>query len=59
MKKTYIKPQSDMINLFSEGSMLSASNEADKLKYTDTEIDGGDARSNGMGWDSGSWTDEE
>ena len=56
MKKTYIAPQSTVVNLFVEEALLSASKElnVDESKT----IEGSDARSAGFEWSDTSWNEE-
>ncbi len=56
MKKTYIAPQSTMVDLFVEEALLSASKviNVDESKT----IEGGDARSSGFEWSDTSWDEE-
>ncbi len=57
MKKTYIKPQTQAVNLFAEEALLTLSGgiTVDKNNTTDTQL------SNGKGWNSDIWsaTDDE
>lgn len=56
MKKIYIAPQSAVVNLFVEESLLSASKviSVDESKT----IEGSDARSLGFEWSDSSWDEE-
>lgn len=57
MKKTYIKPQTQAVNLFTEEALLTLSGglTVDKNNTTDTQL------SNGKDWSSDNWsaTDDE
>lgn len=59
MKKTYSAPSAVTINLIAEG-MMAASNES-KIKYSSDEVVDNESKilSNGKGWNSSSWTDED
>lgn len=59
MKKIYSAPSAVAINLVAEG-MMAASNES-QIKYSSDESvnNGSKILSNGKGWDSSSWTDED
>ena len=59
MKKIYSAPSAVAINLVAEG-MMAASNE-NKIKYSSDESVNNESQilSNGKGWDSSSWTDDE
>mgnify|MGYP006956046354 CR=1 FL=1 len=54
MKKTYIKPQTQAVNLYAEDTMLAGSTYVvDKDNTTDVVL------SNGKSWSSDDWTDDE
>ena len=59
MKKIYSAPSAVAINLVAEG-MMAASNES-QIKYRSDESVNNESQilSNGKGWDSRSWTDED
>lgn len=59
MKKTYSAPSAAAINLVAEG-MMAASNES-QIKYSSDESVNNESKilSNGKGWNSNSWTDED
>lgn len=58
MKKTYSAPSAVAINLVAEG-MMAASNES-QIQYSDESVNNeSKILSNGKGWDSSSWTDED
>lgn len=58
MKKTYSAPSAVAINLVAEG-MMAASNES-QIQYSDESVKNeSQILSNGKGWDSSSWTDED
>ena len=59
MKKIYSAPSAVAINLVAEG-MMAASNES-KIKYNSDEVVDNESKilSNGKGWNSSSWTDED
>lgn len=58
MKKTYSAPSAVAINLVAEG-MMAASNES-QIQYSDESVKNeSQILSNGRGWDSSSWTDED
>ena len=58
MKKTYSAPSAVAINLIAEG-MMAASNES-QIQYSDESVNNeSKILSNGKGWDSSSWTDED
>ena len=59
MKKIYSAPSAVAINLVAEG-MMAASNES-KIQYSSDESVNKESNilSNGKGWDSSSWTDED
>ena len=59
MKKIYSAPSAVAINLVAEG-MMAASNES-QIKYRSDESVNNESLilSNGKGWDSSSWTDED
>ena len=58
MKKTYSAPSAVAINLIAEG-MMAASNES-QIQYSDESVkDESQILSNGKGWNSSSWTDED
>lgn len=57
MKKTYMQPQSAVVRLFAEDSLLTGSK---TLNVVDDEtISAGEARSAGMGWDATDWSSDE
>ena len=57
MKKTYIQPQSDVVRLYAEDSLLTGSK---TLNVVDDEtISAGEARSAGQGWNAADWTSDE
>ncbi len=54
MKKTYIKPQTQAVNLYTEDTMLAGSSYVvDKDNTTDVVL------SEGKSWSSDNWTDDE
>lgn len=58
MKKIYSAPSAVAINLVAEG-MMAASNES-QIQYSDESVNNeSKILSNGKGWDSSSWTDED
>ena len=58
MKKIYSAPSAVAINLVAEG-MMAASNES-QIQYSDESVKNEiQILSNGKGWDSSSWTDED
>lgn len=59
MKKIYSAPSAVAINLVAEG-MMAASNKS-QIKYSSDESVNNESKilSNGKGWDSSSWTDED
>lgn len=58
MKKIYSAPSAVAINLVAEG-MMAASNES-QIQYSDESVKNeSQILSNGNGWDSSSWTDED
>jgi hypothetical protein len=58
MKKIYSAPSAVAINLVAEG-MMAASNES-QIQYSDESVKNeSQILSNGKGWDSSSWTDED
>ena len=58
MKKIYSAPSAAAINLVAEG-MMAASNES-QIQYSDESVKNeSQILSNGKGWDSSSWTDED
>lgn len=59
MKKTYSAPSAVAINLVAEG-MMAASNES-KIQYSSDESVNNESNilSNGKGWNSSSWADED
>lgn len=58
MKKTYSAPSAVAINLVAEG-MMAASNES-QIQYSDESVNNeSKILSNGKGWNSSSWTDED
>lgn len=58
MKKIYSAPSAVAINLVAEG-MMAASNES-QIQYSDESVNNeSQILSNGKGWDSSSWTDED
>ena len=58
MKKIYSAPSAVAINLVAEG-MMAASNES-QIQYSDESVKNeSKILSNGKGWDSSSWTDED
>lgn len=58
MKKIYSAPSAVAINLVAEG-MMAASNES-QIQYSDESVkDESQILSNGKGWNSSSWTDED
>lgn len=59
MKKTYSAPSAVAINLVAEG-MMAASNKS-QIKYSSDESVNNESQilSNGKGWNSSSWTDED
>lgn len=58
MKKTYSAPSAVAINLVAEG-MMAASNES-QIQYSDESVKNeSQILSNGKGWNSSSWTDED
>ncbi len=58
MKKTYSAPSAVAINLIAEG-MMAASNES-QIQYSDESVKNeSQILSNGKGWNSSSWTDED
>lgn len=58
MKKIYSAPSAVAINLVAEG-MMAASGES-QIQYSDESVKNeSQILSNGKGWDSSSWTDED
>lgn len=58
MKKIYSAPSAVAINLVAEG-MMAVSNES-QIQYSDESVKNeSQILSNGKGWDSSSWTDED
>ena len=58
MKKIYSAPSAVAINLVAEG-MMAASNES-QIQYSDESVKNeSQILSNGKGWDSSSWNDED
>ncbi len=58
MKKIYSAPSAVAINLVAEG-MMAASNES-QIQYSDESVKNeSQILSNGKGWNSSSWTDED
>ena len=58
MKKIYSAPSAVAINLVAEG-MMAASNES-QIQYSDESVNNeSKILSNGKGWNSSSWTDED
>lgn len=58
MKNIYSAPSAVAINLVAEG-MMAASNES-QIQYSDESVKNeSQILSNGKGWDSSSWTDED
>ena len=52
MKKTYIKPQAQAVNLFAEEALLSVSNSFEVSADKETN----EVLSNDKGWSSDSWS---
>lgn len=52
MKKTYIKPQAQAVNLFAEEALLSVSNSFEVSADKETK----EVFSNDKGWSSDSWS---
>lgn len=58
MKKIYSAPSAVAINLVAEG-MMAASNKS-QIQYSDESVNNeSKILSNGKGWNSSSWTDED